>query len=661
MLAKLKYSVTFPSTGRTLSGDFSFQKGFGAITGPNEAGKSVILEMVRYLLFGTRALRGKAEDYKNLKGELEFAVKGENYLSKRTISTAKLFRNGVEIANGQKGVNNKIAETLGFGLDVFDTACVANQGDIEKLGSMLPAERKRMVDSVIGLSVIDELATWCGKEASTIAAVITGMEDGLVRPTEPMEPAGYRPSADMEPDLADLRAKRDELNQVKGRLAQPRAAKPEEPVEVPVVREEDVEKARAYEQAQAELVRLPASPPEFSEDGIDDWELRERLKRDIPVMTAEQIEQADADVELIRQFDRLDHLLKQHQDLLDVGEHVCPSCDHHWPMEEARIEKIAYEKTVLTVALKDVERPSKPDMVNIDVARRQLQAFDKVRDEWERVRDAKQPEFTRQQVAQFKVAKEAQTRRAELEAVEPCTASSKELNKLWRERLAYEHELSSYQDRLSAWQEAETNRAIDDERASELLGVPAELEALEERFQAARIYEDRVAVHGTALAAYETRLEDIGKRKAQEEGYRKGKEALTILRRLVKQHLVPSLNKVASHYLSKMTGGQRNLIEVNEDFDITVDGQALNTLSGSGKAVANLALRLGLGQVLTNNVFSVFLGDEIDASMDKDRAHNTALALEYLAERISQILLVTHKYPQADYYIELESNEAHIN
>jgi hypothetical protein len=45
---------------------------------------------------------------------------------------------------------------------------------------------------------------------------------------------------------------------------------------------------------------------------------------------------------------------------------------------------------------------------------------------------------------------------------------------------------------------------------------------------------------------------------------------------------------------------ERQSIVVDEEFDVTVDGQALDTLSGSGKAVANLALRLGLGQVLTN-------------------------------------------------------------
>ncbi|WP_353640763.1 AAA family ATPase [Mesorhizobium sp. WSM2239] len=666
MLAKLKYEVTFPSTGRHLSGDFSFQKGFGAITGPNEAGKSVILEMIRFSLFGTAALRGDLVDYKNLKVELEFAIRGETYRTKRTSNTAKIFRGDTEIANGVKGVNNKVVELLGFGLQVFDTACVANQGDIEKLGSMKPTERKAMVDSVIGLSVIDEIAKWCAGEASTLASAIGGMEDGLVKPQEPAKPEGYEPSADMEPELFRLRELRDELHRVKGRLSLARKDKPNKPVAPTDTAAEEleelVEKARRYEDAQRQLKALPA-PPEVDPDeiNVDDWELRERLKRDLPVMTAEVIAKADADLELVRKFEKLDHLVKQWHDLVAVGQHTCPECTHSWPMEKARIDAVKSQVDSLTAELEGKERPSKPDMGNIDVARRQLQAFEKVRDEWERVKDTPKPLYTRQQLAQMQVAKAAQAKRPELEAVEPASADSKTLNALWRDRLAYDHALASYEQRLSEWQEQETNHAIDEKRAGELMSVPTMLNVLEQKYQEARIYEDRLSTYTSQLGIYETRLEEIEKRKLEEEGYRKGKEALTILRRLVKQHLIPSLNKVASHYLSKMTGGKRNVIEVDDEFNIVVDNQPINTLSGSGKAVANLALRLGLGQVLTNNQFSVFLGDEIDASMDDDRAHNTALTLEYLANRISQILLVSHKYPQADYYIELEENEKSID
>src|SRR5205823_13167834 len=132
----------------------------------------------------------------------------------------------------------------------------------------------------------------------------------------------------------------------------------------------------------------------------------------------------------------------------------------------------------------------------------------------------------------------------------------------------------------------------------------------------------------------------------------RAKSALSTLRTLVKQHLVPSLNRVASSLIRSMTGGQRHSIAVDEEFDVKVDRQPINTLSGSGKAVANLSLRIGLGQVLTNNILSLFVGDEIDAALDADRAENTSQTLQALKSRIGQILLITHKRPCADYYIE---------
>ena len=52
MLRSLSYSVTFPATGHSLAGEFDFAKGMTAISGSNEAGKTMILEMIRYSLWG---------------------------------------------------------------------------------------------------------------------------------------------------------------------------------------------------------------------------------------------------------------------------------------------------------------------------------------------------------------------------------------------------------------------------------------------------------------------------------------------------------------------------------------------------------------------------------------------------------------------------------
>ncbi len=48
MLTKLSYGVTFPTTGRTLAGEFEFKPGFGLIIDANEQGKSLIIEVVRW-------------------------------------------------------------------------------------------------------------------------------------------------------------------------------------------------------------------------------------------------------------------------------------------------------------------------------------------------------------------------------------------------------------------------------------------------------------------------------------------------------------------------------------------------------------------------------------------------------------------------------------
>jgi DNA repair protein SbcC/Rad50 len=178
----------------------------------------------------------------------------------------------------------------------------------------------------------------------------------------------------------------------------------------------------------------------------------------------------------------------------------------------------------------------------------------------------------------------------------------------------------------------------------------APLPDLQRRLSDALSFEHQLAAYDVLKARFDELSAEVTAERAAADEWRKAKNAMTVLRGLVKQHLVPSLNRVASHLIAAMTGGQRRSIVVDEEFEVTVDGY---TLSGSGKAAANLALRLGLGQVLTNNIFSVFLGDEIDASLDEDRAENTSNTLHYLANRISQIVLISHKSMPADYCIEL--------
>ena len=218
---------------------------------------------------------------------------------------------------------------------------------------------------------------------------------------------------------------------------------------------------------------------------------------------------------------------------------------------------------------------------------------------------------------------------------------------------AYDRATAVYQQQLAQYETYVAERDIKTARFVALKLETDRLALITPRLQQAREYERAAVAYAVAKQIYEDRIDQITELQQQRDGWAAVKEGFGEIRTKIKTHLVPSLTRVASHLLAQMTGGQRSQVVVDENFDVSVDGQKLATLSGSGKACANLALRIGLGQVLTNNVFSVFVGDEIDASMDEDRSEFTQNSLKSLSDKITQVIIITHKPPTADHVIEL--------
>lgn len=59
--------------------------------------------------------------------------------------------------------------------------------------------------------------------------------------------------------------------------------------------------------------------------------------------------------------------------------------------------------------------------------------------------------------------------------------------------------------------------------------------------------------------------------------------------------------------------------------------------------VANIALRVAMGQALVANAFPVFLADEIDGDLDHERREAVLESMKALSSRLQQIILVTHR------------------
>lgn len=667
MFHSLRYSVTFPSTGRTLLADLKFETGFYAITGSNESGKTMILEMLRFLLFGSAALRGRADDYRSLSASGEVTIRGTRYRLERSAKKAAMFQGTEQIASGVTAVNEKVVRLLGYGLAVFDVANSINQGDVERLGSMSSAERKRLIDQVLGMDALELTAKWGVEEAKLIEREAEGVRRRLVLPVQPTQPEGYTPTAGV--DLPALRAEASELAKARAFLSVPRSA-PVPPEEVAPV-EPGLAEGRAELREQIALLRariqaLPAAAP-YTAERLDEaeaaWAAFDRyqeaqawLKRhprpshdkDTLLRYAEQYALLDKANERIRREQQLTIEIEQAK-----ARGRCTVCDT--PFAHNHIGELETELNHLAPVKVDFDPRGLPRPL-IEQQLRQWESFDAAKhEEMEDVPAAEAPSIPRTHSFRAMIAQAAERAalQPQLEQLDAVYAGLPDYEAQALARQAYEAALQRYTVEKLAydqWVEQATATAATAER---LAGADQRLTAAEASYTVSLIYEQALEAFGRAYDAYQTGVEEAEALEAKAAQYRKVRELMNVLRSLIKQHLMPSLNKVASHLLHKMTGGQRSAIYVSEDFDVVVDRQDLDTLSGSGKACANLALRIALGQVLTNRVFSVLLADEVDASMDEFRSEQTSNVLCTLDNSISQVLLVSHKSIEAINHIDL--------
>lgn len=570
---------------------YDFGKGMTGIVGKNESGKSLIAEFVRFALFGSKALRGTAPEYKKLHVILDFVVGDQSYQVERKGSRATLKRGDDALASGTKPVDAAIRDILGYDLNVFDVANACTQGNVEALSSMRPSDRKQMVDRTVGLNQLDDMIQRARSMASSTKKDALAYENLLNEPEAPEVPEGRLDLAAISAELKTVDALRLEASGIKAQLANVPPA-PTEPEPCPVTETVAELQAEVEKRSTAEMMLARLK--------------RERAGLEPESMTLELIE------EMEEQNDKAD-AWQQKQKLLAQGHHCCPECKHEWPIANMDgFEDILEEPyPPLNRAQLRKERALVGNQAKIDELDEKIATFEKA-------------------------LVEAPDRGADL---------------ITRQR--YEQTLRGYQQALEVYEAFNAKKPTLEARLAEIGDQEDARAALQKEEAEADYYLRAKATYDSALARYQKQMAEKDALLERSGDYAEANKRLTELKSKVKSLLLPSLNKVASVLLSQMTGGERNLVTVDEDFEILIDGAPIHTLSGSGKAVANLSIRIALGQILTARKFSVFIGDEVDASMDDTRAEYTAEALRRLKQHVDQVILITHKRPETDHMIEL--------
>ena len=694
MLKTLNFEVNFATTGKIMKGSHTFEKGMTAIVGANESGKSMRIEMFRYAWFGTKALRSQVNRYKSLGVESSIVLDDVEYKVIRSLNSAKLKRNGVDIASGTQPVNNAIIQLFGYDLEVFDISNACLQNQIEALSDKTPAERKKMVDRTIGLGAVDELISDYTAEISAASKMVSVMEQSLastaVDPIEPldellnetelsvlirqfeslvMEKLSLESAASSlycEPPLArgdefhdykqeELEVKLNELNQLestKASLVNQLSNIRDVNVEVTTKNIRELEDYLASEvYVQWELVHdYNNRNKKFLEGNI--YTDRKNLEGIIQAISLKP------SMDSIR---RLEH---------DCNSVTCPHCAKDFSLNHQKLAE-------LREAIGDVNFDELDGYLKIardlgisshSNATNKLELLNQY-DEF-----LKEPQPSVPQIEFLGTKSEVESRlrlyQSEIDKLRiknnllneiaqidtklgEFTLNKKEMYGIIQYKKELEVHTQQYNRQLDKYHayEAKLKEATDFNKNHP--GVEEALQNFKNRYDALMKYQAALSFYEEKLKLRESYETELAMQVAQVEQLKAIRKGLMDLKPKVQSYLLPSLSRVSSNFLSEMTNGARSKIELDNNFDITIDGQPVETLSGSGKAVGNLAIRLGLGTVLTNKVFSVLFADEVDASMDDERAAYTAQCLRNLTKVFGQIILVSHQKPQADHYIEL--------
>lgn len=634
MINKLKFSVQFPSNSVALQQDLVFQPGLTAITGENGSGKTFgSIEMFRYMLFGKKALRGPASDYKTLDGEMDVDIGDKPFNITRNRKTEQLKSGDEILAVGADAVNKRLLDELGFSLDVFDLACAALQKQSDRLSQMPPAARKKLIDEIVGLTANEAVEKDCKDEAKLSEREADALRTMMVEPVKPPKPLQYQPAADvaelLQKHMAEL-GLRETLRREAQMPALPAAPQVERPDEAII---EEMQTHEALRQtvdaqltaAQNELSRL--NPVEYTPEQLDNAEawLNYRI---IMAARGPQPRYTSEDIALWKDtYAEIDALTR-----IGAVEVTCPECDHAFcPATNLPSEPPVGREVLLVeadrIAKWDTPEPTKPCGMELDLTLAGIEMHRNRFGHAERIEELKEilkqvrMADTSQQLQQLQLARAqwmshdaalekaaegltaAAVAKAELEALPPLMDQTAELNQLLVNAKVYENELKAYENSLEKWNEI-SNKMI----AASTRGIE----------------------------------------------FRKGAKALAETRKTLKGFLAPSLSRVGSSLISEMTNGKLHSMIVDEDMNITVNGQDIATLNGAGSTAANLALRIGLGQVLVREKFAVFIADEADADMREGNARATMDCFASLIGNLKQIFVITHKDADfADQVIEM--------
>jgi len=169
--------------------DLELPPGLIGVYGANGAGKSTLMEAIRFTLYG-RARTSNDEIRTSgvnadCVAEVEFEHEGHLYVVRRTISgvnssvKAQAHADGMQVAEGVRDTARYVRSILGMDDGAFRASVFAEQKQIASFSGQTPAERRKLVLQLLGITPVDAAKDQARKDGRMATEQYTRARDLL--------------------------------------------------------------------------------------------------------------------------------------------------------------------------------------------------------------------------------------------------------------------------------------------------------------------------------------------------------------------------------------------------------------------------------------------------------------------------------------------------
>lgn len=602
-----------------------FDEGLNILSAKNGFGKSTVLEMLNYSLFGSQALRSSIADYpKDFEVICKITINSSLYTIIRTVKNSSVVLNNEVIVTGITPVNSFIKELLNYDYKIFSLTNFVQQQNLLNLTSCSSNALSELIETISGINSSEKLELYLkskltdlrAEKKSLIATKNSSNLDSSFVIREDLEDL-----LKIDPDYLSTTQK--SINILNSTLIQNKTLISE--LKQYLINYEDVisnfQLFKDYEELSLEdLTSSLIEIQKYQSELQNNIKHKNSIYKPLEEYSLEFLNEQEELVSSLKEYDTYIKLKK------DLEKHLiqCPNCHHE------------FYNTKQTI--KEITKPCTPSLTFKEIQEHK---------NWIKQKDL--------YYSLSESIKDIENILIEFPSVQEIQAKINSLNTYLSLKNKYNTLNTDIKNKLLSLKKISKNEDFVEDNYKNILEfyikeLEKEVLRLTDNINIFNSSYIEMVKYVADKNAHKTLIDNLSKIDSLiDENIDKFNKYDILLKTLlqvkkqIQSDTLPRINILASNLIKSITNGERSSIKLTNDFKIEVDGKPVSVVEVSAQVITNISLRVALLDTFYRDNFLVFIGDEIDAPLHEDRFNYLEDCLENLSKIGYQIILVSHK------------------